>query len=71
MLSVNPDLTQAQAEMILRMTAEPIPAGSWDAGFPIPHANTWDASKSLGGPGQQTGWGLVQADDAVTMAMGL
>ena len=71
MLSVNPDLTQAQAEMILRMTAAPIPAGSWDAGFPFPHANTWDASKSLGGPGHQTGWGLVQADAAVAEAMGL
>jgi len=71
MLSVKGDLTQAQAEMILRSSATPIPAGSWTAGFPFPHANEWDASKSLGGPGHQTGWGLVQADGAVEAAMDL
>jgi len=71
MLSVNGGLSQAQAEAILRSTAMPIPAGSWDAGFPIPHANAWDSSKSLGGAGQQTGWGLVQADGAVAAAMDL
>jgi len=71
MLSVRPDLSQAQAEKILRSTALPIPAGSWYATFPFPHDNAWDASKSLGGPGHKTGWGLVQADGAVLAAMNL
>lgn len=69
MLSVNPGLTQAKAEMILRQTALPIPAGSWDAGFPFPHENAWDDSKSIDpGAGTQTGWGLIQADGAVKAA---
>ena len=69
MLSVNPGLTQAQAEKILRSTAMPIPTGCWFATFPYTHDNCWDTSKSLGGPGHQTGWGLVQADGAVQAAM--
>ncbi|MFA5896060.1 MAG: S8 family serine peptidase [Thermoplasmata archaeon] len=69
MLSVNAGLTQAQAEKILRSTAMPIPAGCWFATFPYTHDNCWDTSKSLGGPGHQTGWGLVQADGAVQAAM--
>jgi len=68
MLSVNPGLTQAQAESILRTTALPLPADSWVAGFPFPASNAWDTSKSLGGPGTKTGWGLVQADGAVDAA---
>ncbi len=68
MLSVNPGLTQAQAESILRSTASPIPADCWYATFPYAHSNCWDASKQTG-PGHQTGWGLVQADGAVAAAM--
>jgi len=68
MLSVDASLTQAQAESILRSTALPIPADTWDAGFPFPARNAWDASKSLGGAGTKTGWGLVQADAAVVAA---
>jgi subtilisin family serine protease len=68
MLSVNPALTQAEAEAILRATALPLPADSWVAGFPFPAENEWDASKSLGGSGTKTGWGLVQADGAVSAA---
>ncbi|HKZ98753.1 MAG TPA: S8 family serine peptidase, partial [Thermoplasmata archaeon] len=71
MLSVNPGLTQAQAEKILRSSAAPIPSDCWFATFPFAHDNCWDASKSLGGPGHQTGWGLVQADGAVAAAMSL
>lgn len=71
MLSVNPGLTQAQAEQILRSTATPIPADCWAATFPYAANNCWDASKSLGGPGHITGWGLVQADGAVTAATSL
>lgn len=67
MLSVNPGLTQAQAESILRTTALPLPADTWDAGFPFPARNAWDASKP-GGPGTKTGWGLVHADGAVVAA---
>jgi len=70
LLGSKPDLTQAKAEEILRKTALPIPAGSWDAGFPFPAENTWDASKSLGGPGTKTGWGLVQADGALDALAG-
>jgi len=68
MLSVNPKLTQGEAEKILRSTALPIPEGCWTAGFPYPHENCWDTSKPKG-PGQQTGWGLIQADGAVKAAM--
>lgn len=70
MLSVNPGLTQAQAEKILRSTALPIPADCWLARWPYYHDNCWDASKSLEpSAGHQTGWGLVQADGSVTAAM--
>ena len=70
MLSVKGDLTQAMAEEILEKTAMPIPAGSWEAGFPFPHDNAWDDSKSIDpDAGTQTGWGLAQADDAVAALM--
>jgi len=68
MLGVNAGLTQSEAEAILRSTALPIPADTWVAGFPFPATSSWDASKSLGGPGTKTGWGLVQADGAVAAA---
>lgn len=69
MLQGHPGLTQAEAEQILHETALPIPAGSWTAGFPIPATNSWDASKLIDPlAGHQTGWGLVQADAAVTAA---
>lgn len=68
MLSVKPGLSQAVAEHILRSTALSLPQGCWYATFPYAHNNCWDASKSLGGLGHITGWGLVQADDAVAAA---
>ena len=70
-LSVNPDLTQARAEQILRSTALPLSEGCWYATFPYAANNCWDTSKSLGGPGHVTGWGLVQADGAVDAVLTL
>lgn len=63
MLSINPDLTQADVEDILKTTALPIPAGSAEVFYPDPELG-WGYS-TFTWCEDATGAGLVQADDAI------